>query len=173
MDTAQLLGSFGDFVGAIVVAVTLIYLSVQVRQNTRALHAQTRQAALSSDEALLLAVVEHPDIILLQHQRDVRALSPEEHVTLGYWLMALMRSRFFAWLQHRDGIMDDVQWSQETQVTTLILGSPNTRLWWQRVGRVAFPSEFVTLVDALVRDVAPTHEHRERVLSWANVQQRG
>ena len=37
MDTAQLLGSLGDFVGAILMAVTLIYLSVQVRQNTSAL----------------------------------------------------------------------------------------------------------------------------------------
>jgi hypothetical protein len=68
--------------------------------------------------------------------------------------------------------MDEVQWSQETQVTTLILGSPSSRLWWPRVGRVAFPGEFVTFVDALVRDVAPTHENSERVLSWSDVQQR-
>jgi hypothetical protein len=172
MDTAQLLGSLGDFVGAIVVAVTLIYLSVQVRQNTRALHAQTRQTALSSDETLLLTVVEHPDIILIQRQADVSALSPDENVKLGYWLVAVMRSRFFAWLQHRDGIIDEVQWNQETQVTTLILGGSHNRLWWQRVGRVAFPGEFVAFVDALLRDVAPTHDNTERVLSWSDVQQR-
>ena len=34
MDTAQLLGNFGEFVGAIAVVVTLVYLSVQIRQNT-------------------------------------------------------------------------------------------------------------------------------------------
>ncbi len=33
MDTAQLLGNFGEFVGAIAVVVTLVYLSVQIRQN--------------------------------------------------------------------------------------------------------------------------------------------
>ena len=38
----------GDFVGAILIVVTLIYLAVQVRQNTRALHAQSRQAALGT-----------------------------------------------------------------------------------------------------------------------------
>ena len=34
MDTAQLRGNFGEFVGAIAVVVTLVYLSVQIRQNT-------------------------------------------------------------------------------------------------------------------------------------------
>ena len=34
MDMAQLLGNFGEFVGAIAVVVTLVYLSVQIRQNT-------------------------------------------------------------------------------------------------------------------------------------------
>ena len=33
----QLLGNYGEFLGAIAVAVTLIYLAGQLRQNTRAL----------------------------------------------------------------------------------------------------------------------------------------
>ena len=32
---AQLLGNYGEFVGAIAVVVTLGYLAVQIRQNTR------------------------------------------------------------------------------------------------------------------------------------------
>ena len=34
---AQLLGNYGEFVGAIAVVVTLIYLATQIRQNTNAL----------------------------------------------------------------------------------------------------------------------------------------
>ena len=34
METAQLLGNFGEFFGAIAVVVTLAYLAVQLRQNT-------------------------------------------------------------------------------------------------------------------------------------------
>lgn len=37
MSTAQLLGNFGEFVGAIAVVATLGYLAVQIRQNTRSL----------------------------------------------------------------------------------------------------------------------------------------
>ncbi len=34
METAQLLGNFGEFVGAIAVVATLMYLAFQIRQST-------------------------------------------------------------------------------------------------------------------------------------------
>jgi hypothetical protein len=43
---AQILGSYGEFVGAIGVVVTLGYLSVQIRQNTKTGRAQARQTLL-------------------------------------------------------------------------------------------------------------------------------
>ena len=44
MDTAQLLGNFGEFVGAIAVVATLLFLSFQVRQGARAQHSATLQS---------------------------------------------------------------------------------------------------------------------------------
>ena len=169
MDMAQLLGSLGDFVGAIVVAVTLIYLSVQLRQNTRALHAQTRQAVLSGDQAGLLAILEHPDTMVAT--QGMRALSPEEHVKLGFWLTAMLRSRFFAWLQYRDGNIDELQWSLEVVIITRILGGEVPRLWWETVGRNAFPAEFVAFVDGHLRDLATGSRKASPLFTWANVQQ--
>ncbi len=46
MDTAQLLGNFGEFFGAIAVVATLIYLATQIRQNTRSMD-ETRRVALT------------------------------------------------------------------------------------------------------------------------------
>ena len=40
---AQLLGNYGEFVGAIAVVVTLAYLAVQIRQSTKATKSQTAQ----------------------------------------------------------------------------------------------------------------------------------
>jgi len=42
METAQLLGNFGEFVGAIAVVGTLVYLAVQVGQSRKSLDANTR-----------------------------------------------------------------------------------------------------------------------------------
>ena len=38
---AQLLGNYGEFVGAVAVVLTLIYLAVQVRQNTNTIAGST------------------------------------------------------------------------------------------------------------------------------------
>ena len=53
MSTAQLLGNFGEFVGAIGVVGTLIYLAVQVRQSKKALDANTK--ALDENRTLTRA----------------------------------------------------------------------------------------------------------------------
>ena len=46
VETAQLLGNFGEFVGAIAVVVTLGYLAIQIRQNTRS-QDQSRKAVVA------------------------------------------------------------------------------------------------------------------------------
>ena len=64
VEIAQLLGGLGEFIGAIVIVITLIYLALQVRQNTNALHAQSRQTVLSSAQTGLFAMMDNPDIHL-------------------------------------------------------------------------------------------------------------
>jgi hypothetical protein len=41
---AQLLGNYGEFFGAIAVVATLVYLAIQIRQNTKVARSATRQA---------------------------------------------------------------------------------------------------------------------------------
>ena len=53
MSTAQLLGNFGEFVGAIAVVATLIYLSVQIRQNTKQVASTSSVWPVPPDSCLL------------------------------------------------------------------------------------------------------------------------
>ncbi len=50
MDAANLLGDLGDFVGAVAVVVTLVYLTVQLRQNTAALRSNSWQAIQDAEQ---------------------------------------------------------------------------------------------------------------------------
>ena len=58
MSTAQLLGNFGEFVGAIAVVVTLAYLAVQVRQSRETLGANTRALEEAQKQARVNALRE-------------------------------------------------------------------------------------------------------------------
>ncbi|MET1084654.1 MAG: hypothetical protein ABWY12_16650 [Burkholderiales bacterium] len=166
MDTAQLLGNLGDFLGAIVVTATLIYLAVQVRQSTKALHAQSRYAAVACSHAELLAAVEHPDMHLAMVQ-GASALSPEENIKVAFWLLAAMRSREFAWLQHRNGLIDEVQWKQESLIIQALLGTEVPRRWWGSVGRLVFAPEFVAFVDSHVQNLPVTNEGALLLAGWS------
>ena len=61
MSTAQLLGNFGELVGAIAVVATLIYLAVQIRQNTTALKSSTWQAIQNAEHAFDQSLVANED----------------------------------------------------------------------------------------------------------------
>ncbi len=43
MSWAELLGNFGEFLGSVLVLITLIYLTAQIRQNTAAMKNQAEQ----------------------------------------------------------------------------------------------------------------------------------
>lgn len=73
---------------------TLIYLAIEVKQNTAALHAQTRQSLLAGGQAELFEVVEHPDLSIIYSKPG--ELSQEEYVKLCMYLLAIMRTREYA-----------------------------------------------------------------------------
>ena len=53
-DTAQLMGNFGEFFGAIAVVATLVYLVVQIKQASRATMFSSEQRRLEAIQNLLL-----------------------------------------------------------------------------------------------------------------------
>jgi hypothetical protein len=55
---AELLGNYGEFVGAIAVVVTLIYLAMQIRQNTNALRMNAASERLERDYEIVLPLIE-------------------------------------------------------------------------------------------------------------------
>ncbi len=69
---AQLLGNYGEFVGAIAVVVTLIYLATQIRQNTNALRMGAASERLERDYELVLPVIENREFAEVWRKGDER-----------------------------------------------------------------------------------------------------
>ena len=160
----QDLGAIGEFVSSIVIVVTLIYLTVQVKQNTSAIHSQTRATIFRGAQEELWKNMEFPDVTINMVQID-RDLSPGEKVRLDAWLSASMKAREFSWLQYLSGSIDENQWESEKSVIVVILGAHRTRLWWKEIGFRYFGSEFVAFVDGLIKTEQPTGEPIETIFS--------
>ena len=144
------LSALAELVAAIAIVVTLVYLSIQVRQNTDALNAQSRQSIMTSAQTELLTSVDHPEVIVAISKTE--PLTVDENIQLDAYLTASMRSREFSWLQYESGLIDAAQWNTELAVIRSIMSAPRVRLWWTRLGRTYVSGEFAAFVDDLNRD---------------------
>ena len=150
------LSALAELVAAIAIVITLAYLTIQVRQNTDALNAQSRQSVLTSAQTELLTSVDHPEMIVAISKSG--PLTIEENIQLDAYLTASMRSREFSWLQFQNGLIDEEQWTTELAVIRSIMSAPRIRLWWTRLGRTYVSMEFATFVDDLIKDPAPSDD---------------
>ena len=123
MTTAQLLGNFGEFLGAIAVVVTLIFLTLQIRQNTKSLD-ESRTIALAqtyqSRAALIMDALEHFDdaefsSIYLKYQAErsargaqaaIASLAPSERWRLNTYLNVMRTYADNNFYHHQLGLLD-------------------------------------------------------------------
>ena len=77
-ETAQLLGNFGEFFGAIAVVVTLVFLTFQMRQNAVQTRNSTVQAVMSMEANGRFTMLNSPVPSILVRLRDGETITPEE-----------------------------------------------------------------------------------------------
>ena len=153
-----------EIVGVILVIASLVYVAQQVRQNTDAVRSQSRHAMLAASQTELFAQMDNPGTAIDITKPD--ALTPEEHVTLSCWLFALFRARQFAWLQHRNGAIDDSQWETELAVIRFYFDSQRVQDWWTLLGRAAFGHEYADFIDSVMRAQSPTETLVQALGKW-------
>jgi hypothetical protein len=105
------IGAIGELIGAVVVVFTLIYLGVQIRQNTRATRAQATAFLASEMEHTLLAVAESADLAAAYVKATQGAeLSSVESVRLIFWWGSFVRNAESHILQaHLGTLSEDVR----------------------------------------------------------------
>jgi hypothetical protein len=102
------ISTISELVGAVVVVVTLGYVAVQIRQNTSAILASSRQTLLDADLGLLSDFIDHavdPHLI-----GDEVKLTPEDERRFTWLLVKGIRIREFAWHQYKSGNLDEKSW---------------------------------------------------------------
>jgi hypothetical protein len=150
---AQLLGNYGEFVGAIAVVVTLAYLAVQIRQNTRTIETTTLRSM--QDVVLLTEKNERYISYLLKAQRG-EPLTEEERAHMVERFLTIMRTLERIWLEHKLGAVSTAMFAQHLDLLRWAMSTPVAREMWVYMAQT-FDSGFRETVDdeALAND-APT-----------------
>ena len=145
----EAIGAVGEVLGAIGVIVTLAYLAVQIRQNTKALGSSTFQAVSAEMARTAETITSVPGLapLLAKAQHGLDDLTEDERIRFDFAMLMVFR-RLEAVHVHRElgSIPQRLTWGFERSAISA-LGSGGAAEWWKN-GKVAFSEEFAQHVDA-------------------------
>ncbi len=151
MDLDQL-ANLGEFIGGGAVVVTLLYLALQVSQNTKALRATSVQALHDSVAAGLTAIATSEDTTeILRLGQAGAELSPNQAARFSLLMHAVCRRWENAFVQRRLGALDEAAWEPWELIMRSNFSSPAMRVWWEQA-RSIYSEDFVRLVESFPID---------------------
>ncbi len=131
--TLQDLGSIGELLGALGVIVSLIYLAVQIRQNTRSLRASTQQGVLDTQSNFSMLLL-HNDNVARAYRigiEDLGKLSDDERVQFDTLLITMFRNFQNLYLQHGSSALEKELWEGFRRNMLWHMKRPGVLEWWK------------------------------------------
>jgi hypothetical protein len=133
----EALGAIGEIVGAIAVVLTLGYLAVQIRQNTRALKLGSVQTVHENYQARMRMTAENESLARIMRTGIIRLndLTKEEQTRFNaMWAISVLQFRITLML-YKSGVLDRSTFAGfEADLVSSLL-SPGLREWWSIVQR--------------------------------------
>ena len=142
------LGALGEFVSAIGVIATLLYLAVQIRQNTQMVQGSTIQAVTETIERENHRSCELAETFV-KAVKDKGSLSDVDVFRLGEWLTSAMSARQNEYLQNNGKLLDEEMWAASLGIIRTIMSVEFCRWWWESFDKSVYSPG--TIVDDIVR----------------------
>lgn len=159
--TLQALGNLGEFVGALGVVFSMVYLAKGMQQNTISVRAASFNSMAQNSIGLLEHAFRDSEFAEFLHraQTDPSSLSPAECVRWDAYMTAVFRHFGNLVYQHRVGALDRQMWeSYERTLEYHLRHTPTWGEWFERNQAVFSTS----LVDQVRRTRERVAEERDR-----------
>ncbi len=145
---AQLLGNFGEFFGAIAVVGTLGYLTVQIRQNTKALRVSAYADFVDRHIQMVKFQAEHA--VVISGPDDYEALSAEDRTIHVAHLSGMLRNGDALHYQWQQGLLDDARFeSALVSVAGAVQSNKSSRRIWEGA-RARYNPDYRSHIDVLL-----------------------
>ena len=161
---AQLLGNYGEFVGAIAVVATLLYLTKQVKQSNTAAETAAIQAFFDSTESITQGLRSKGDLIR-RGIADWQTLSNDEQGDFNSLLLDWVSKIHMGYRLLERRVLDDQTYnSWESSVVSILRTSGGTE-WWSNA-KAFWPDDFRQKIDFMVSDAGSDIPPWDVILPW-------
>jgi hypothetical protein len=138
--TWEAIGAIGEVAGAIGVIATLLYLSIQIRQNSRMMKANAKQSISDASQQLIYQMADEAEIMEKLLFNDDANLTPVERRKAWFLFRAMLRGYESQIYQHEVGLLDDAEWAYLKRVILETTSYPGfDSLWPELSGTVSDP----------------------------------
>jgi hypothetical protein len=152
------LANIGQVIGAIAVVISLIYVAMQIRQNTNAVRSATAQSVHEhfANWYHLIAADSELARIAANGLRDYQSLSENERTRFIAVFMSFLSYSQNAFLKWRQGLLAPSLWLGWEQVMMNLFGAPGGKALWKERGYM-FGDEFRRYIedDLIKREPRP------------------
>ena len=144
-------GAVGEIVGAVAVFATLVYLSIQIRQNTKSVRASALDASITALSAIRQSTYENPDLseLHLKGSTSPESLSEEEAFRYRLFLHNVFLSFWHMFTQSRYADLPGDVWEVQKPVIVRVVCSAGGQWFWQNY-KAEFEESFREEVDRIV-----------------------
>lgn len=136
------LGNVGDFVGGIGVFVTLMYLAVQIRQNTRSLRLTSVQQIMGTSVSVNQTASNGPVPSILAKLEQKERLTEEEFAQLLMYIWAMLTQHWQVFHQYQNGMIEKNIFDAYMARLRVTLGPSISRAMWSKRIKNSFPADF-------------------------------
>jgi hypothetical protein len=147
----EMLAAIGQLAAVCVGIPSLIYLAVQIREQTR----ERRQSAVNALAVqwgdLTCALHESAEFsaIYLRGLQSFDALDSISKLRFSAFFNRFLKNSQAMYFAHRDGILTDELWGEIERTMTDLIGYPGVQQWW-KTRRHWHSQEFASVVDAII-----------------------
>jgi hypothetical protein len=161
------LGNIGEFVAAVAVVVSLIYLAVQIRQNTGSLRTSAYEHVATGAADLNARISESAELtkLVTLGGLDPDRLSPEERVRFMFLMFAIFGNLEFIFQQWQRGLIEPDAWDRWSQTIRYYTWQPGVRSWWA-IKPAPFSESFTRYVESECLGQPPNAEEMQATLAW-------
>ena len=149
--------SVAEIFGTVGIVLSLVFVGVQVRDNTRATQAASYQSAAEFDHQLLLTVGSDPDtaMVFSTYVRAPETLSGAQELQGRYLFGAILRNLENFYIQNQLGTLSPASWETRQRLFDVIASSAGYAAFQQSTTAATMNGEFVEYMSEL-RSGAPS-----------------
>lgn len=131
--TIEELGNLGEFIAALATLGTLIYLALQIRQNTASTKIAASQSILASLNQALHVASSTPQAAraTILGQTDYENLAEDEQAQFIVWIFSWFRVLEQAHFYYEKGYLEEEMWSGQVEHLKQVIKSPAVSGWWE------------------------------------------